>query len=106
MVVSLVGFIGACYRNKFQMRLYLVVMFVVIAVLIDFIIFAYVVTNKGSGWRVMNRAYLEYYLEDYWKIGSCIKDSHVCVRMGRTINGVCETAEMFYVRHLTPIQVP
>ncbi|QCE03601.1 Tetraspanin/Peripherin [Vigna unguiculata] len=47
MVVSLAGFIGACYRNTFLMRLYLVVIFVVIAVLIDFIIFAYVVTDKG-----------------------------------------------------------
>jgi len=119
MVVSLAGFAGACYRNTFLMRLYLVVMFVVIAVLIGFIIFAYVVTDKGSGRRVMNRAYSEYYLEDYsgwleervasdsyWgKIGSCIRDSHVCARMGRTINGVPETAEMFYLRHLTPIQV-
>ncbi|QCD88267.1 tetraspanin-3 [Vigna unguiculata] len=118
MVVSLAGFAGACYRNTFLMRLYLVVMFVVIAVLIGFIIFAYVVTDKGSGRRVMNRAYSEYYLEDYsgwleervasdsyWgKIGSCIRDSHVCARMGRTINGVPETAEMFYLRHLTPIQ--
>lgn len=44
--------------------------------------------------------------DSYWgKIGSCIRDSRVCSRMGRTINGVPETAEMFYVRHLTPIQV-
>ncbi|QCE00717.1 Tetraspanin/Peripherin [Vigna unguiculata] len=59
MVVSLVGFAGTCYRNTFLMRLYLVVMFVVIVVLIGFIIFTYVVTDKGSGQRVMNRAYSE-----------------------------------------------
>ncbi|QCD89966.1 chaperonin GroES [Vigna unguiculata] len=105
MVVSLAGFVNACYRNTFLIRLYLVVMFMVIAVLIGFIIFAYVVTDKGSSWRrVMNQAYSEYYLEDYWKIGSCIRDSHVCARMGRTINGVPETARMGTIRHLTPIQ--
>ncbi|KAG4967330.1 hypothetical protein AAZX31_12G068900 [Glycine max] len=118
MVVSLAGFAGACYRNTFLMRLYLVVMFLVIAVLIGFIIFAYVVTDKGSGRRVMNRAYLEYYLEDYsgwleervasesyWgKIASCIRDSKVCGRMGRTVNGMPQTPDMFYLTHLTPIQ--
>ncbi|KAG4974106.1 hypothetical protein JHK82_031015 [Glycine max] len=118
MVVSLAGFAGACYRNTFLMRLYLVVMFLVIAVLIGFIIFAYVVTDKGSGRRVMSRAYLEYYLEDYsgwleervasdsyWgKIASCVRDSKACGRMGITINGMPETPDMFYIRHLTPIQ--
>jgi hypothetical protein len=49
MVVSLAGFAGACYRNTFLLRFYLVVMFLIIAVLIGFIIFAYVVTDKGSG---------------------------------------------------------
>ncbi|KAL2328659.1 hypothetical protein Fmac_022086 [Flemingia macrophylla] len=118
MVVSLAGFAGACYRNTFLMRVYLLVMFVVIGVLIGFIIFAYVVTDKGSGRRVSNRAYLEYYLEDYsgwleervasgsyWgKISSCVRDSKVCANMGRTFNGVPETADMFYLRSLSPIQ--
>ena len=119
MVVSLAGFAGACYRNTFLMRLYLVVMFLVIAVLIGFIIFAYVVTDKGSGRPVTNRAYFDYYLQDYsgwleervasesyWrKISSCIRDSKVCARMGRTISGMPETQDMFYLRRLTPIQV-
>lgn len=119
MVVSLAGFAGACYRNTFLMRLYLVVMFIVIAVLIGFIIFAYVVTDKGSGRRVMNRAYLDYYLEDYsgwlkdrvasdsyWgKIGSCVRDSKVCSKMGRTFNGFPESSDMFFTRKLTSLQV-
>ncbi|AES88695.1 putative tetraspanin/Peripherin [Medicago truncatula] len=118
MVVSLAGFAGACYRNTFLLRFYLVVMFFVIGVLIGFIIFAYVVTDKGSGRRVMNRGYLDYYLEDYsgwleervasdeyWgKISSCIRDSKACRKLARNFNDVPETADMFFERKLNPIQ--
>ncbi|KAI4334440.1 hypothetical protein L6164_019135 [Bauhinia variegata] len=119
MIISLAGIAGACYRNTFLMWLYLFVMFFVIAALIGFIIFAYVVTDKGSGRTVMNRAYLDYYLQDYsgwleervasdsyWgKIASCIsQDSKVCAKMGRNVGGVPETAEIFYLRRLSPIQ--
>nr|GLL43071.1 tetraspanin-3-like [Ipomoea trifida] len=118
MVVSLAGFAGACYRNTFLMYLYLWAMFFIIAILIGFIIFAYAVTDKGSGRPVLNRAYSEYYLQDYtgwleervttqsyWsKISSCIRDSHVCGKMGRSVNGIPETADMFNLRKLSPIQ--
>ncbi|XP_019177785.1 PREDICTED: tetraspanin-3-like [Ipomoea nil] len=118
MVVSLAGFAGACYRNTFLMYLYLWAMFFIIAALIGFVIFAYAVTDKGSGRPVMNRAYMEYYLQDYsgwleervttqsyWsKIGSCVRDSHVCGKTRRFVNGAPETADMFYRRHLSPIE--
>ncbi|PIN06463.1 hypothetical protein CDL12_20985 [Handroanthus impetiginosus] len=118
MVVSLAGFAGACYRNNFLMYLYLWAMFFIIAALIGFVIFAYAVTDKGSGRPVMNRAYLDYSLQDYsgwladrvssesyWsKISSCIRDSHVCSRMRRTFEGVPESDELFYRRKLSPIQ--
>lgn len=119
MVISLAGFAGACYRNTFLMRLYLWVMFFIIAALIGFVIFAYAVTDKGSGRTVPNRAYKDYYLQDYsgwleervsddsyWrKISSCIRDSKVCAKIGRTIGGVPESADMFYLRKLSPIEV-
>lgn len=119
LIISLAGFAGACYRNTFLMWLYLFVMFFIIAALVGFIIFAYAVTDKGSGRAVPNRAYFDYYLEDYsgwleervasdtyWgKISSCIRDSKVCAKMGRTINGVPETEVMFYNRRLSPIEV-
>ncbi|KAM7522300.1 hypothetical protein LguiA_012202 [Lonicera macranthoides] len=118
MVVSLAGFAGACYRNTFLMYLYLWAMFFIIAALIGFVIFAYVVTDKGSGRALLNRVYPDYYLEDYsgwleervaqggnWaKVSSCIRDSRVCRRMGRLINGVPESADMFYQRSLSSIQ--
>ncbi|KAL3653083.1 Tetraspanin-3 [Castilleja foliolosa] len=118
MVVSLAGFAGACYRNNFLMYLYLWAMFLIIAALIGFVIFAYAVTDRGSGRPVLNRAYQDYSLQDYsgwladrvardsyWnKIGSCIRDSHVCRRIGRNVGGVPEPAEMFYRRRLSPIE--
>lgn len=119
MVVSLAGFAGACYRNTFLMYLYLWAMFFIIAALIGFVIFAYAVTDKGSGRPVLNRVYLEYHLQDYsgwleervtsqsyWmKISSCIRDSHVCAKTRRTYNSIPESAEMFYLRKLSPVEV-
>jgi hypothetical protein len=58
-------------------------MFFIIATLLGFIIFACVVTDKGSGSPVLNRAYCDYDLQD-----------KVCGKMGRSINGVPETADM------------
>ncbi|WOL17284.1 tetraspanin-7-like [Canna indica] len=49
LLVSLVGFIGACCRNSCLLRLYLVVMFVLIILLFCVTVFAFVVTNKGAG---------------------------------------------------------
>ncbi|KAJ6691605.1 TETRASPANIN-8-RELATED [Salix purpurea] len=118
MVVSLAGFAGACYRNTFLMWVYLFVMFFIIAALLGFIIFAYVVTDKGSGRPFLNRAYSDYYLQDYsgwlkdrvasdsyWqKISSCIRDSKVCGKMGKSSSGVPESADTFYRRKLSPIE--
>lgn len=119
MVVSLAGFAGACYRNTVLMWFYLFVMFFIIAALIGFIIFAYAVTDKGSGRALANRSYKDYFLEDYsgwlekrvadnsyWrKIASCVRDSKVCKKLGRSVDGVPETADMFYNRKLNSVQV-
>lgn len=119
MVVSLAGFAGACYRNTFLMYLYLWAMFFIIATLIGFVIFAYVVTDKGSGRPVTNRGYEDYYLPDYsgwlkdrvasdgyWrKISSCVRDSKVCGKSDRVANGFPESADMYYNRKLSPIEV-
>lgn len=118
MVVSLAGFAGSCYRNTFLMYVYLWAMFLIIVALLGFIIFAYVVTDKGAGRTVTNRAYQEYHLDDYsgwlkervtsqtyWaKISSCIRDSKVCAKMGKQNGGVPEAADLFYLRKLSPVQ--
>ncbi|KAM7502038.1 hypothetical protein LguiB_000942 [Lonicera macranthoides] len=99
LVVSLSGFTGACYRNTFLMYVYLWAMFLIICALIGFVIFAYVVTDKGSGRVVLNRVYRDYYLEDYggwleervmdesyWgRISVCVRESRVCGKMGRVV---------------------
>ncbi|GLT81852.1 hypothetical protein SLE2022_002820 [Rubroshorea leprosula] len=118
MVISLAGFAGSCYRNTLLMWLYLFVMFFILVALVAFIIFAYAVTNKGSGRPVLNRSYHDYYLQDYsgwlkdrvvnpsyWaKISSCIRDSKVCSKMWRNINGVPETGHRFFLTKLSPIE--
>ncbi|EPS68352.1 hypothetical protein M569_06417, partial [Genlisea aurea] len=113
-LVSLAGFAGTCYRNTFLMYVYLWAMFFIIAALVGVTVFAFSVTGKGSGHPVLNRVYLEYDLRDFsgwlagkvagrrnWEeISSCVRDSDVCRQMA--IAG--DTAEMFYLRKLTPIQ--
>ncbi|KAM7496686.1 hypothetical protein LguiA_021100 [Lonicera macranthoides] len=119
LVVSPSGFAGACYRNTFLMYVYLWAMFLIICALVGFVIFAYVATDKGSGRVVLNRVYRDYYLEDYggwleervrdesyWgRISVCVRESRVCGKMGRVVvRGVAESADLFYLRKLTPIE--
>lgn len=125
MVVSLMGFAGACYRQTWLLQLYLFVMFFVIVALIGFIVFAFAVTDRGHGQVIVNRAFLEYQLSDYsgwlkdrvsdpnyWeKISSCLRDAKACRgmrKLGRELATgmlVPESADMFYQRQLSPIEV-
>ncbi|KAG1371601.1 tetraspanin-3 [Cocos nucifera] len=124
MVISLMGFAGACYRISWLLRLYLFAMFFVIAALLGFIVFAFAVTDRGHGQVIMNRAFLEYQLSDYsgwlkdrvsepgyWtKISACLRDAGACKGMARYVRDpttgllVPEPADRFYQRHLSPIQ--
>ncbi|KAF6155072.1 hypothetical protein GIB67_035819 [Kingdonia uniflora] len=115
LVVSLAGFIGACFRVSWLLWVYLCVMFLLIVLLFCFTIFAFVVTNKGAGEVVSERGYKEYKLGDYsnwlqkrvngdknWrKIKSCLIDSNVCKSL---VDGGEEDMKKFYSRHLSPIQ--
>lgn len=125
MVVSLMGFAGACYRQTWLLRLYLFAMFFIVLALLFFIVFAFAVTDRGDGQVVMNRRFLEYQLSDYsgwlrervadpqyWAtISACLRDGHACAGMRRFARDpntgmlVPEPAEMFYSRNLSPIQV-
>lgn len=125
MVISLMGFAGACYRQTWLLRLYLFAMFFVVLALLFFIVFAFAVTDRGDGQVVMNRRFLEYQLSDYsgwlrdrvadpeyWAtISACLRDGHACAGMRRFARDsntgmlVPETPDMFYSRNLSPIQV-
>lgn len=124
MVISLMGFAGACYRLAWLLSVYLFVMLFVILALLSFIVFAYAVTDRGHGQVVMDRAYLEYQLSDYsgwlenrvsdtgyWaRIRACIRDSRVCPKLARYVRNSTtglpqpEPAELFYRRQLSPIE--
>eukprot|EP01018_Ginkgo_biloba_P011203 Gb_27470 [translate_table: standard] len=117
MLVSLAGFIGACFRVSWLLWIYLFVMFLLIILLFCFTIFAFVVTNKGAGKVASGRGYKDYRLGDYsnwlqkrvqnsdnWnKILSCIRDAKVCQSLGD--GNVNDAAAVFYQRNLSPIQV-
>jgi Tetraspanin family len=125
MLISLAGFAGSCYRLSWLLLLYLFAMFFVIIALLFFIVFAYAVTDRGQGEVVMDRAFLEYQLQDYsgwlknrvsdpgyWaKISACLREGKVCKGMRRYVRNqntgllVQEPAEVFYRRDLSSIQV-
>jgi|UniRef100_A0ACD5ZP29 uncharacterized membrane protein len=124
MVVSLMGFAGACYRQTWLLRVYLFAMFFIVVALLFFIVFAFAVTDRGEGQVVMNRRFLEYQLSDYngwlrsrvadpqyWAtIAACLREGRACSgmkRMGRDpYTGMLqpETPTMFFNRDLSPIQ--
>lgn len=115
-VVSLAGFIGACYRNSCFLWLYLVVMFLLILLLFCFTAFAFVVTNKGAGRAVSDRGFKEYRLGDFshwlqkrvedsknWRrIRSCLEQRKAC----RSMDQKNETRAQFVGDDLSPVQVP
>ncbi|GMH17831.1 hypothetical protein Nepgr_019672 [Nepenthes gracilis] len=115
MVVSLLGFIGACFRVNWLLWLYLLVMFLLIVLLFCFTIFAFVVTNKGAGKALEGKGYKEYRLGDYshwlqkrvnstknWKkIKSCLIDGKVCQSLTKENT---TTLSQFYAKNLSPIQ--
>lgn len=92
LIVSLVGFIGACFHLAWALWLYLVVMLLLIGALLGLTIFGFIVTGAGGGEGVSGRLYNEYHLGDYspwlrkrvedpkyWMtIKSCILGSKTC----------------------------
>ncbi|KAL4575179.1 hypothetical protein LXL04_022021 [Taraxacum kok-saghyz] len=92
LIVSLTGFIGACFNLAWALWVYLVAMLFLIAALMAFTIFGFIVTGAGGGMNVSGRAYNEYHLEDYspwlrkrvedpkyWvTVRSCILGSKTC----------------------------
>lgn len=97
MVLSLSGFIGACYRVSWLLWFYLFLMLIVIFLLLFFTIFIFIVTSQGGGRAAPGRLeYNEYRLGDYsvwlqdrvknahnWrKIKNCIiSHSKVCAKL-------------------------
>jgi len=113
LLVSLAGFIGACFNVAWALWLYLAVMLLLIGALMGLTIFGFVVTSRGGGAEVPGRVYREYRLTDYspwlrrriqdpryWEtIRSCILGSNTCAAV------VYWTPVDYLQRGMSPIQV-
>lgn len=113
LIVSLAGFIGACFHVAWALWVYLVVMLFLIAALIGLTVFGFVVTGPGGGVEVPGRVYKEYHLEKYspwlthritdpryWgTIRSCILGSKSCAKLALW------TPLDYMEKDMTPIQV-
>lgn len=113
LIISLAGFIGACFHVAWALWLYLVIMLVIIGALMGFTVFGFVVTSPGGGAVVPGRMYQEYHLENYsgWlrkRIGdpkywntvrSCILGSKTCDKI------VLWTPSDYMNNNLSPVQV-
>ncbi|GAB2286794.1 Tetraspanin-6 [Dionaea muscipula] len=112
LIISLAGFIGACFHVAWALWFYLVVMLFLIAALLGITIFGFVVTSQGGGVAVPGRMYKEYHLGDYspwlrsrikdprnWKsVRSCILGSKTCAKLALW-------TPLDYLRNnLTPVQ--
>lgn len=113
LVISLAGFIGACFHVAWALWVYLVIMVFLIGSLMGLTLFGFVVTSQGGGGEVAGRVYKEYHLEDYspwlrsrikdyeyWKtIRGCIVGSRTCGKI------VLWSAFDYLERDMSPIQV-
>ncbi|XP_057471420.1 tetraspanin-6-like [Actinidia eriantha] len=95
LIVSLAGFIGACFHVAWALWVYLLVMLLLIGALMSFTIFGFVVTAEGGGEVVEGRVYKEYHVgkyspwlrkrveeTKYWEtIRSCILGSKTCAKI-------------------------
>lgn len=113
LIISLAGFIGACFHVAWALWVYLVVMLLLIIALMIITVFGFVVTSQGGGAQVPGRVYKEYHLQDYstwlrsrvgdpknwYKIRGCILGSKTCAK-------VADWTPVDYLRNdMTPVQV-
>ena len=113
LIISLAGFIGACFNVVWALWVYLLVMLFIIATLMGLTIFGFVVTSQGGGEEVPGRVYREYRLEDYspW-LRNRIKDPQYwntirsCLLNSRTCAKIAFWTPLDYLnKDMTPIQV-
>ncbi|KAJ7560875.1 hypothetical protein O6H91_03G003900 [Diphasiastrum complanatum] len=114
LLVSIVGFVGACFRISCLLCVYLLVMLMLILLLLFFTVFAFVVTHSGAGHALAGQGFKEYRLGDYstwlqnkvdnaenWRsIKSCLSDAKVC----NSLNEEYSSLQAFSRARLSPLQ--
>jgi len=113
LLISLAGFVGACFHVAWALWLYLVAIILLIAFLLGLTAFGFAVTAGGGGTQVYGRPYREYHITDYsswlqkhmqdikyWRPAlACVVGSKACPKIENW-------TPMDYLQHdLTPIQV-
>ncbi|KAJ6842754.1 tetraspanin-6-like [Iris pallida] len=112
LLVSLAGFVGACFHIVWALWLYLFVMLLLIAALLGLTVFGFVVTGGGGGTQVPGRVYMEYKLDDYsgWLKKRIAEDRYwraakACVVGSKACSQLAAWTPLDYLqRDLTPIQ--
>ena len=113
LLVSLAGFVGACFNVAWALWLYLLVMLLLIGTLLGLTAFGFAVTAGGGGVQVPGRPYHEYRLDyytgwlrrriterQYWKAAmACVVGSKTCAKIALW------TPLDYLQRDLSPIQV-
>lgn len=113
LLVSLAGFIGACFNVACALWFYLFAMLLLISALLCATVFGFAVTGGGGGTQVPGRLYKEYKPEDYsgwlrkrvsedkyWRAArACVAGSKACTKLAMW------TPLDYLQRDLTPIQV-
>lgn len=115
LLISLAGFIGACYHVTWALWLYLLAMLLLVLALLGITVFGLAVTAAGGGGgrQVPGRPYREFRITDYsawlqrhvevdryWRAAlACVVGSRACPR-------IAAWTPLDYLQHnLTPIQV-
>ncbi|KAK9735090.1 hypothetical protein RND81_04G183100 [Saponaria officinalis] len=112
LIVSIAGFLGACFNITWALWVYLVTMLILIVSLMIITLFGFVVTGQGGGAPVVGRVYKEYHIQDYsiW-LRDRVKESENwrsisgCVFGSKTCHKVASWTPFDYMRNgLTPVQ--
>lgn len=113
LLVSLTGFVGACFNIVWALWLYLVAMLFLIAALLGLAVFGFAVASQGGGVEVPGRVYKEYTLSGYSKwMKDRVRDAknwdtvRTCLLGSKACRKISTWTPLDYMeKDLTPIQV-
>ncbi|XP_027081484.1 tetraspanin-10 isoform X1 [Coffea arabica] len=114
LVISIIGFLGALKNNSILLWIYLILLCLILVGILVFTVFAFIVTNSGSGHQVSGLRYKEYQLQDcsswflkelnnthnWERLKSCLVKSDDC----NNLAGEYKTLKQYKSARLTPVE--